>query len=65
VTVHGLPDRVTELGGGRRTLTVLGVPPEHLAAVADAALERPELRAMTPPPGREELLSVLRRAARS
>jgi alcohol dehydrogenase class IV len=63
VTVAALPGRVTELGGGRRTLTDLGMRPEHLAAVADAALARPELRAMTPPPGREELLSLLRRAA--
>jgi maleylacetate reductase len=63
VTVAALPARVTELGGGRRTLTDLRVRSEHLAAVADAALERPELRAMTPPPGREELLSLLRRAA--
>jgi alcohol dehydrogenase class IV len=65
VPVDRLPERVTALGGGRRTLTDLGVRPEGLAAVADAALERPELRALTPPPGREELLSLLRRASPS
>ncbi len=65
VPVDGLPERVTALGGGRRTLTELGVRPEQLDAVADGALERPELRSMTPPPNREELLSLLRRASRS
>jgi alcohol dehydrogenase class IV len=65
VPVDRLPERVTALGGGRRTLTDLGVRPEGLDAVADAALERSELRALTPPPDREELLSLLRRASRS
>jgi maleylacetate reductase len=65
VTVAGLPERVTELGGGRRTLAELGVSPDGLGAIADAALERPELARMHPPPDREELLSLLRRAARS
>jgi alcohol dehydrogenase class IV len=65
VPVDGLPERVTALGGGRRTLTDLGVRPEQLEAIAEAALERPELRSMTPPPDREELLSLLRRAFRS
>jgi maleylacetate reductase len=62
VAADGLPDRVAALGGGRRTLADLGVRPEDLGAVADTALGRPELRALTPPPDREELLSVLRRA---
>ncbi len=62
VAADGLPDRVAALGGGRRTLAGLGVRPDDLGAVADAALARPELRALTPPPDREELLSVLRRA---
>jgi alcohol dehydrogenase class IV len=65
VAVDDLPGRVTALGGGRRALADLGVRPEHLAAVAEAALERPELRSMAPPPDREELLSLLRRASRS
>jgi alcohol dehydrogenase class IV len=65
VTVAGLPERVTELGGGRRTLEDLGVSRDDLISVADAALERPELARMRPPPDREELLSLLRRAARS
>jgi alcohol dehydrogenase class IV len=65
VTAAGLPERVAALGGGRRTLADLGVSPDDLGAVADAALERPELARMRPPPDREELLSLLRRAARS
>jgi alcohol dehydrogenase class IV len=65
VTTAGLPERIAALGGGRRTLADLGVRPEHLAAIADTARQRPELHAMTPPPDREELLSVLRRASRS
>jgi alcohol dehydrogenase class IV len=64
VTVAGVPERVTALGGGPRTLAELGVSPDELGAVADAALQRPELRAMTRPPDREELLSLLRRAFR-
>jgi maleylacetate reductase len=65
VTVAGLPERVTALAGRPRTLAELGVSPDELGAVADSALQRSELRAMTPPPDREELLSLLRRASRS
>jgi alcohol dehydrogenase class IV len=65
VAVAGLPGRVTALGGGRRSLADLGVSEDDLGAVADAALERPELARMRPPPDREELLSLLRRATRS
>jgi alcohol dehydrogenase class IV len=65
VAAAGLPERVTALAGGRRTLTDLGVAHDDLGAVADAALERPELARMQPPPDREELLSLLGRAARS
>jgi maleylacetate reductase len=65
VTAGDLPERVTGLGGDRRTLADLGVRPDHLGTITDAALERPELRSMTPPPDREELLSLLRRASRS
>jgi alcohol dehydrogenase class IV len=54
---------VAVLGGGG-SLADLGVRSEQLPAVADAALARPELHAMTPPPSREELLSLLRRASR-
>jgi alcohol dehydrogenase class IV len=62
VTADGLPDRVAALGGGR-TLSDLGVAADDLGAIADAALQRPELARMQPPPDREELLSVLRRAS--
>jgi maleylacetate reductase len=63
VQVDDLPARVVALGGGR-SLAELGVRPEDLPAVADAALQRPELHAMTPPPDRAELLSLLGRATR-
>ena len=65
VTADGLPDRVAALGGGRRTLAELGVSADDVGAVADAALQRPELARMQPPPEREELLSVLRSASPS
>src|SRR6185312_12878426 len=55
-------DGVAALGGGR-TLADLGVSEGDLDAIADAALQRPELARMQPPPDREELLSVLRRAS--
>ena len=55
--------RVAELGGAR-SLQALGVDADALGAVADAALDRSELRGMTPPPDRDELLSLLRRAFR-
>lgn len=63
VPVDTVARRVADLGGVP-SLEALGVDPDALAAVADAALSRPELRAMTPPPGRDELLSLLRRAYR-
>ena len=63
VKVDDVAARVAALGGGA-SLADLGVRPDQLAAVADAALDRPELHAMTPPPGREELLGLLRRASR-
>jgi alcohol dehydrogenase class IV len=50
--------------GGVASLRELGVDADALDAVAAAAAERPELRAMSPPPGREELLSLLRQAYR-
>ena len=53
-------------GGGarRRHPPALGARRRRgqLGPVADAALDRPELRQMTPPPGRDELVSLLRRA---
>jgi alcohol dehydrogenase class IV len=55
--------RVAELGGAP-SLRALGVDADALGAVADAALDRPELRGMTPPPDRDELLSLLRQASR-
>jgi alcohol dehydrogenase class IV len=63
VNIDELPARVAGLGGGR-SLADLGMREDQLAAIADAALERPELHAMTPPPGRDELLGLLRRASR-
>jgi alcohol dehydrogenase class IV len=62
VTADDLSDRVAALGG-RHTLAELGVSADDLGAVADAALQRPELARMRPPPDREELVSVLRRAS--
>jgi alcohol dehydrogenase class IV len=64
VPVAGVAARVAELGGGARSLHGLGVAEEALGPIADAALARPELHRMTPPPDRDELLSLLRRAHR-
>ena len=57
----GLAERVAALGGGAR-LGGEGVGEADLPAVADAALERSELAALSPPPGRDELVEILRRA---
>ena len=57
----GLAERISALGGGAR-LSGEGVGEADLPGVADAALERPELAALTPPPGRDELVAVLRHA---
>ncbi len=62
VSVDGLPGRVVALGGGPRTLGELGVSAGDLGAVADAALERPELARMRPAPDRAELLDLLTKA---
>jgi alcohol dehydrogenase class IV len=62
VTAGDLPDRVSALGGGG-TLAELGVSADDLGGVADAALQRPELARLQPPPDREELLSLLRSAS--
>ncbi len=63
VPVDGLAAKVADIGAAL-SLDELGVHAEALGAVADAALDRPELRAMTPPPDRNELLSLLRQAYR-
>ncbi len=63
VPVDAVAGRVADLGGVP-SLEALGVDPDALPAVADAAVGRAELRAMTPPPGRDELLSLLQRAYR-
>jgi alcohol dehydrogenase class IV len=63
VPEEGVAERVAELGGAQ-SLQALGVDADALGAVADAALERSELRGMTPPPDRDELLSLLRQAFR-
>jgi alcohol dehydrogenase class IV len=57
----GLAERVSALAGGAR-LGGEGVGEADLSAVADAALERSELAALSPPPGRDELVEILRRA---
>ena len=62
VPVDRLPGRVVALGGGPRTLGELGVSADDLGAVADAALARPELGQMRPPPDRAELVDLLTRA---
>jgi len=54
----GLTERVSALAGGAR----LGLDDADLAAAAGAALERSELAALTPPPDRDELVEILRRA---
>ena len=54
----GLTARVSALAGGAR----LGLDEAELPAAADAALERSELAALSPPPGRDELVEILRRA---
>ena len=61
VPVAGVAERVAALGAAR-SLQALGVDADALGAVADAALGRSELRGMTPPPGRAELLSLLQQA---
>jgi len=61
VAVDAVPETVLRLGGGVR-LAPLGVGPGDLDAIVDAALARPELRQMAPPPGRDELTSLLRQA---
>jgi alcohol dehydrogenase class IV len=44
----GLTERIRELGGGERRLRELGVERQQLAKVAETAIARPELGAMTP-----------------
>ena len=61
VEPSGLAERVSALAGGAR-LGGEGVGEADLPAVADAALERSELAALSPPPGRDELVEILRRA---
>jgi maleylacetate reductase len=56
VAAGDLPDRVS-------ALAELGVSADDLGGVADAALQRPELARLQPPPDREELLSLLRSAS--
>jgi alcohol dehydrogenase class IV len=63
VPEESVAGRVAELGGAP-SLQALGVDVDALGAVADAALDRSELRGMTPPPDRDELLSLLRQAYR-
>jgi alcohol dehydrogenase class IV len=61
VPAEGLAERLAEIGAAG-SLQALGVEADALGAVADAALDRSELRGMTPPPDRAELLSLLRQA---
>ena len=55
----GVAERVSALGGGAR-LGGEGVSEADLPRVADAALERSELDALSPPPDRDELVAILR-----
>ena len=57
----GLAERVSALGGGA-CLRGEGVGEADLPAVAEAALGRSELAVLSPPPGRDELVGILRRA---
>jgi maleylacetate reductase len=61
VTPQGLAERVSALAGDAR-LGGQGVAEADLPRVADAALDRPELDALSPPPDRDELVTILRRA---
>jgi alcohol dehydrogenase class IV len=63
VPVDRVAAQVAELGGSR-SLHELGVDPDALGTIADAAVDRPELRGMTPPPDRDELVNLLRQAYR-
>jgi alcohol dehydrogenase class IV len=58
---EGVAERVSALGGGAR-LGGEGVSATDLPRVADAALERSELDAISPPPDRDELVAILSRA---
>ena len=57
----GLAERVSALAGGAR-LGGQGVGVGDLPRVADAALDRSELAELSPPPDRDELVAILRRA---
>ncbi|MEX2197143.1 MAG: iron-containing alcohol dehydrogenase [Thermoleophilaceae bacterium] len=48
--------------GGPRTLADLGVGEEHVGAVVEGALARPQLANTPDPPGRDELLAYVRAA---
>jgi maleylacetate reductase len=56
-----LGERVAALAGGAR-LAEQGVSEADLPRVANAALGRSELDALSPPPDRDELVAILRRA---
>jgi alcohol dehydrogenase class IV len=56
-----LTERIAELAGGAR-LGGEGVAEADLPRAADAALERSELDALSPPPDRAELIAILRRS---
>ena len=69
----GLPERIEELGGGRRGLSDLGAERACIDPVLDAAMARPELEHMTPgevtrddlgPPARTRLVSEAARDPR-
>ena len=56
----GLQARIAELSGGERSLRELGVGRDQLEQVAEAAMARPELAAMTPGEiEREQLVRLL------
>lgn len=62
VDVEQLPGRLEALGGGPRRLSEIGAERGAVEAAVDAMLARPELRAMSEPPSREELVELVESA---
>ncbi len=58
----GLADRLTELGGGPRTLRELGADREGLGRVVEGILARPELELTPDPPAEPEIRALLESA---
>ena len=58
----GIAPRITELGGGPRTLGELGASVDRVDAALEGILARPELANTPDPPRREELRQLLESA---